>query len=140
MTFPDCFKEIHLAVCASTNDYLKENIASLEPGFPVMVSAAAQTAGRGRESRSWISPENLGLYATFGFHLPDKSGLSLLSIASGIAVCDMLQRGNVEAVLGWPEKFFARFNGLLPRVVDGALRKQLPVIRRYASEAAAPRL
>jgi len=29
--------------------------------------------------------------------------------------------------------------GVLPRVVDGALRKQLPVIRRYASESAATR-
>ena len=55
------------------------------------------------------------------------------------AVCDMLERGNVEAVLGWPEKLFARLNGVLPRVVDGALRKQLPVIRRYATEPVAPR-
>jgi short-subunit dehydrogenase len=53
------------------------------------------------------------------------------------AVCDMLAGGKVEAVLGWPEKLFARVNGLLPRVVDGALRKQLPVIRRYAGESVA---
>jgi short-subunit dehydrogenase len=55
------------------------------------------------------------------------------------AVCDMLERGNVEAVLGWPEKLFARLNGVLPRVVDGALRKQLPIIRRYATEPVVPR-
>ena len=48
------------------------------------------------------------------------------------AVCDMLAGGGVEAVVGWPEKFFARLNAVLPRLVDGALRKQLPVIRRYA--------
>jgi short-subunit dehydrogenase len=53
------------------------------------------------------------------------------------AVCDMLAGGRAEAVLGWPEKLFARLNGVLPRVVDGALRKQLPVIRRYAGESAA---
>ena len=53
------------------------------------------------------------------------------------AVCDMLAGGKVEAVLGWPEKLFARLNGLLPRVVDSALRKQLPVIRRYAGESVA---
>jgi len=53
------------------------------------------------------------------------------------AVCDMLAGGKVEAVLGWPEKLFARVNGILPRVVDGAFRKQLPVIRRYAGESAA---
>ncbi len=54
------------------------------------------------------------------------------------AVCDMLAGGRLEAVIGWPEKLFARVNGVLPRIVDGALRKQLPVIRRYAGESAAP--
>ena len=33
---------------------------------------------------------------------------------------------------GWPEKFFARLNRLLPRVVDRALRGQLATIRRFA--------
>ena len=50
------------------------------------------------------------------------------------AVCDMLEGGRLEAVVGWPEKLFARLNGVLPRIVDGALRKQLPVIRRYAAQ------
>ena len=36
-----------------------------------------------------------------------------------------------ELYLGWPEKLFVRLNGLLPGVVDRALRKQLPVIRRF---------
>ena len=107
-TFPERFKEIHLAACDSTSDYLKKNIARLEADFPIMVSAAVQTAGRGRESRAWISPENLGMYMTFGFHLPDKRGLSLLSIASGIAVCGMLQdwTGN-EFALKWPNDILA---------------------------------
>jgi len=50
------------------------------------------------------------------------------------AACDLLERGTAEAVVGWPEKFFARLNAALPRLVDRALRKQLPVIRRYAGE------
>ncbi|MBL4761124.1 MAG: SDR family oxidoreductase [Gammaproteobacteria bacterium] len=33
--------------------------------------------------------------------------------------------------LGWPEAFFVRLNSLLPRVVDKALSKQLPTIKRY---------
>jgi len=48
------------------------------------------------------------------------------------AACAMLEAGIPEAVVGWPEKFFVRLNALLPRLVDGALRKQLPVIRRHA--------
>ncbi len=108
MTFPDRFKEIHLAVCGSTNDYLKENIVRLEPDFPLMVSAAVQTAGRGRENREWISSENLGVYVTFGFHLPDKSGLSLLALASGIAACEMLQNWTgKEFALKWPNDILA---------------------------------
>jgi BirA family biotin operon repressor/biotin-[acetyl-CoA-carboxylase] ligase len=102
-TFPDRFKEIHLAACDSTSDYLKRNITRLEVDFPVAVSAAVQTAGRGRENRAWISPENLGIYVTFGFHLPDQRSLSLLSIASGIAVCAMLRKWTgKEFALKWP--------------------------------------
>ena len=107
-TCPDYFNKIHLAVCDSTNDYLKQNIARLEADFPLMVSADVQIAGRGRENRGWISPENLGIYATFGFYLPDKRGLSLLSITSGIAVISMLESwiGKVFT-LKWPNDILA---------------------------------
>lgn len=34
--------------------------------------------------------------------------------------------------LGWPEKFFVRINALFPWLVDNAVLKQLPIIKRYA--------
>lgn len=37
-----------------------------------------------------------------------------------------------ETYLGWPEKLFVSLNGVLPRIMDRALRKQLPTIRRFA--------
>lgn len=37
-----------------------------------------------------------------------------------------------ELFLGWPEKLFVRLNSVVPRLVDQALRKQLPVIKRFA--------
>ncbi|WP_226685433.1 SDR family oxidoreductase [Stutzerimonas stutzeri] len=43
-----------------------------------------------------------------------------------------------ELYLGWPEKLFVRLNSLLPRLVDQALRKQLPVIKRFARSAPRP--
>jgi short-subunit dehydrogenase len=55
------------------------------------------------------------------------------------AACDMLESGRREAVFGWPEKLFVRINALLPGLVDGSLRKQLPAIRRHATAAAAER-
>lgn len=38
-----------------------------------------------------------------------------------------------ETYIGQPEGFFARLNGLLPGVVDGALRGKLAIIKRYAA-------
>jgi short-subunit dehydrogenase len=44
----------------------------------------------------------------------------------------LLRRDRAESVLGWPEKLFTRINALLPRMVDLAMRKQLPVIQHHA--------
>jgi hypothetical protein len=43
-----------------------------------------------------------------------------------------------RAVVGWPEKLFVRINGALPSLVDRALRRQLPIIQRYARQQPAP--
>lgn len=48
------------------------------------------------------------------------------------AVVNALRSERREIFLGWPEKLFVRLNSLLPRLVDQALRKQLPVIKRFA--------
>ncbi|MDX5363619.1 MAG: SDR family oxidoreductase, partial [Pseudazoarcus pumilus] len=47
-----------------------------------------------------------------------------------------LTSGRQETYLGWPERLFVRINGLLPRCVDRALRKHLPVVRRFAGDPA----
>lgn len=48
-----------------------------------------------------------------------------------------LRADQVECVIGWPEKLFARLNALLPRVVDAALRQKLPTIRDFANRSTA---
>jgi short-subunit dehydrogenase len=40
--------------------------------------------------------------------------------------------------IGWPERLFLRINSIFPRIIDAALRKQLPIIRRYANTQSAP--
>ena len=42
-----------------------------------------------------------------------------------------IERNLAELYLGWPEKLLVRLNGLLPGLVDRAIRKQLPTIRRF---------
>lgn len=48
------------------------------------------------------------------------------------AVVKALRDEREELFLGWPEKLFVRINGLLPRLVDQSLRRQLSVIKRFA--------
>jgi len=43
-----------------------------------------------------------------------------------------LQKQKSVSYFGWPEKLFVRINSLFPKLVDNALKKQLPVIRRFA--------
>ena len=46
---------------------------------------------------------------------------------------ELLKRPGRERLLGMPEALFARLNQIVPGLVDRALRRQLPVIRRHAS-------
>lgn len=46
-----------------------------------------------------------------------------------------IERDRDEAYLGFPESLFARLNGLFPRLIDRALRKDLPSLIAYTREA-----
>jgi short-subunit dehydrogenase len=48
------------------------------------------------------------------------------------ALLDTLRAPARERLLGMPERLFARLNQILPGLVDGGLRRRLPVIRRHA--------
>ncbi|MBL8257656.1 MAG: SDR family oxidoreductase [Pseudoxanthomonas mexicana] len=43
-----------------------------------------------------------------------------------------LEHGTPRLQMGWPEKLFARLNGLVPEMVDRNLRASLPIIQRFA--------
>lgn len=45
-----------------------------------------------------------------------------------------IENGRPRQQYGWPEKLFARINGVLPALVDRALGRQLPTIRRFAND------
>lgn len=53
------------------------------------------------------------------------------------AIVRAVERDRAEVFIGQPEGFFARLNGVLPRLVDSALRKQNRVAGSFASPSAA---
>jgi BirA family transcriptional regulator, biotin operon repressor / biotin---[acetyl-CoA-carboxylase] ligase len=89
----------HLPTIGSTNDYLKDRARSGAPEWTVVV-ADRQTAGRGREGRSWVSPSG-NLYLSVLLR-PAFEPLTLLPLAAGVAVAEALQPFGVQARLKWP--------------------------------------
>ncbi len=60
-----------------------------------LVSAAEQTAGRGRQGRSWVAPAGSALLCSLVVRDPPP----LLSLIAGLAVCDV---AGENALLKWP--------------------------------------
>lgn len=54
------------------------------------------------------------------------------------SVVQILRENRREIFLGWPEKIFARLNGLVPGLVDRSIAKQLTEILRHAAGECAP--
>ncbi|MDC7954418.1 biotin--[acetyl-CoA-carboxylase] ligase [Fusobacterium simiae] len=76
----------------STNNYMKENIASFE-NYDI-VSAKIQTSGRGRRGNTWLSPEGMAL---FSFLLKPEKEFSIveatkLPLLAGISTLSALKK------------------------------------------------
>jgi len=95
-------------VIDSTNEEAKRLAASGEPG-PIWISAARQTAGRGRRGRTWESPSG-NLAATLMLR-PGRSATECaqLSFAAAIAACDTVSSFAPEAEVRvkWPNDVLA---------------------------------
>lgn len=88
----------------STNTFAKENIRSLV--LPALIIAEKQTAGRGRQGKSFFSPEGTGLYMTLVFDAPQDC--SLLTPAAAVAVCDSLEKFGISPKIKWVNDVFAQ--------------------------------
>ena len=51
-------------------------------------------------------------------------------------ILQAMEKDERRRFLGWPEKLFVVINGILPKIVDKAMLKQLPVIRRFLDSGA----
>jgi len=73
-------------------------------GRDVVAVSEAQSAGRGRRGRQWLSPFARNIYCTIGIskEIP-AANQGLLSIVTGIALCRTLRRATgLQVQLKWP--------------------------------------
>jgi BirA family biotin operon repressor/biotin-[acetyl-CoA-carboxylase] ligase len=83
----------------STNDRVKLLVRDGAPEWTTVL-ADVQTAGRGREGRSWASPAG-GLYLSVLLR-PAFRHVGVLPLAAGVAVAEAAGEQGVEAALKWP--------------------------------------
>ncbi len=91
----------------STSDRAKE-LADEGAEHGEVVIAEAQTAGRGRRGRVWVSPPRRNLYFSVVLRpdLPPARAPELTLVAS-LALCDALRQAGVAAGIKWPNDVLA---------------------------------
>jgi BirA family biotin operon repressor/biotin-[acetyl-CoA-carboxylase] ligase len=93
----------HLARVESTNTVARELAAAGAPHGTV-VTATEQTAGRGRQGRSWTAPPGKGLFYSAILRPLDPRRHATLPLAVPLAVCEAAEALNPEAEcrVKWP--------------------------------------
>jgi BirA family transcriptional regulator, biotin operon repressor / biotin---[acetyl-CoA-carboxylase] ligase len=91
---------VHLRRVGSTNDRARELALAGAP-HGTLVTASAQTAGRGRQGRRWSAPAGSSLLVSLVLHSPP----ALLPLIAAVAVCDI---AGEDALVKWPNDIVLR--------------------------------
>jgi BirA family biotin operon repressor/biotin-[acetyl-CoA-carboxylase] ligase len=85
---------LHLRATTSTNDRARALAAAGAP-HGTLVTAGEQTAGRGRQGRTWSAPPGRALLMSLVLRAPDR----MLPLAAAVAVAEA---AGSEAAIKWP--------------------------------------
>lgn len=111
--------QVH-SVVSSTNDELKtySQQHALHNGYAVF--AEAQTAGRGRRGKAWLSPFGSNLYMSLYWKLDQGVSAAMgLSVAIGIAIAEALSELGVKDVgVKWPNDVYVQGKKIAGILVD----------------------
>jgi BirA family biotin operon repressor/biotin-[acetyl-CoA-carboxylase] ligase len=123
---PFLARQEHFAVVGSTNDVVRGWLAAGEPEVCLAV-ADEQSAGRGREGRTWSAPAGRALLTSLGFRptwlAPDRvwrlAAVTSLAMADAAEAVADLPAGSI--LLKWPNDLVVEIEGLGLRKLAGVL-------------------
>jgi BirA family biotin operon repressor/biotin-[acetyl-CoA-carboxylase] ligase len=102
---------VHLRRTDSTNERARELAARGAPDG-TLVTAAEQSAGRGRQGRTWTAPPDRAILCSLLIREPPR----LLPLAAGVAVAEVI---GSEAVVKWPNDVLLEGHKLAGILVEG---------------------
>jgi BirA family biotin operon repressor/biotin-[acetyl-CoA-carboxylase] ligase len=111
---------LHLRRTDSTNTRARE---LAERGAPhgTLVTAAEQTAGRGRQGRTWTAPAGRALLCSLLIREPGR----LLPLAAGIAVAETV---GPQALLKWPNDVLIEGRKVAGILVEGRPQERWAIV------------
>lgn len=114
----------------STNSYIKSNINDIQHGEVVI--AEAQTAGRGRRGKTWVSPFGASLYLSLCWRFQGGyQQIGGLSLYVGFSVVKALEALGIDGLgLKWPNDIYRygkKLGGILVEV-DGQIGTEVSCI------------
>jgi len=117
-----------IRIVRSTESTNTDLVASARGGDPegVVLIAEAQTSGRGRVDRAWVSPARAAVTMSWLLRpVPDPATWPLLPLMAGLAVIEAVESvGQVEAFLKWPNDVMVdglKLGGILAERVEAAV-------------------
>ena len=102
---------VHHRVTDSTNERARALAAEGAP-HGTLITADEQTAGRGRQGRTWVAPAGAALLMSLVLREPREA----LPLAAAVAVCEALP---VEAEIKWPNDIWLHKAKLAGILVEG---------------------
>jgi BirA family biotin operon repressor/biotin-[acetyl-CoA-carboxylase] ligase len=111
----------------STNQRAKELAAAGAP-HGTLVTAAEQTAGRGRQGRTWTAPAGTAVLMSLVVRGLDPHG-ALLPLAAAVAVCDACESvAPVECRIKWPNDVWIEERKVAGILIEGRPREGWAVL------------
>ena len=109
---------VHHRLTDSTNQRAKE-LADAGAPHGTVVTADEQTAGRGRQGRSWVAPPGSAVLMSVLVRELDESA-ALLPLATAVAVCEAAESiASVECAIKWPNDVWVEGRKVCGILVEG---------------------
>lgn len=112
----------------STNTYLLNQTSSLLSG--TVCFAEKQTAGRGRQGRSWFSPDKKNIYCSLFWCFKDETRVySSLSIATAVMIARALKKWGISSgiELKWPNDILFKGRKLAGILLEAKKTRQVVI-------------